>query len=48
MDSLVASDGDKNGNPHHLKRQLKHLKRQQRRPSRMTRCFALYARVVNG
>jgi len=34
-DVVVTSDGEKSGNPRHLKRRLKHLKRQQRRLARM-------------
>ena len=34
-DVAVTSDGEKSGNPRHLKRRLKHLKRQQHRLSRM-------------
>ncbi len=34
-DVAVTSDGEKSGNPRHLKRRLKHLKRQQRRLARM-------------
>ncbi len=34
-DVAVTSEGDKTGNPRHLKRRLKHLKRQQRRLARM-------------
>ena len=34
-DVAVTSDGGKSGNPRHLKARLKHLKRQQRRLSRM-------------
>ena len=35
QDVVVDSDGWKSGNPRHLKRRLKHLKRQQRRLARM-------------
>jgi putative transposase len=34
-DVAVTSDGEKTGNPRHLKRQQRHLKRQQRRLARM-------------